>query len=80
MNGNYFYMAMMPGVFGYGITCFSLESSTDALLQVKQAYKEGLEARGVLFADAQFMERFEYFGGRVEHMMWNKVYDENLSS
>ena len=70
------YMAQMPDVFGYGITCFSKQSSTDALKKVEVAYREGMKLRGNKLTDS-FIERFEYYGGRINHIEFDKVYDEN---
>tara|TARA_Y100000114_G_scaffold59725_1_gene54723 strand:- start:1910 stop:2143 length:234 start_codon:yes stop_codon:yes gene_type:complete len=76
---NKFYMAMMPAVFGHGITCFSQESEADALAKVERAYNETLAARMGKPRAMPFAERFEYYGGRTQEMMWDKTYDDNCA-
>tara|TARA_Y100000289_G_C3832607_1_gene104380 strand:- start:93 stop:335 length:243 start_codon:yes stop_codon:yes gene_type:complete len=72
------YAARMPDVFGYGITCFSFLSESDAKFKVKDAYKKMFLQQNGQLPDVDFNARWEYYGGTTFQININQVYDENL--
>lgn len=71
------FIARMPDVWGYGYTAFSHVSRQDAVKKIKECYQAThLDVHGK--EHPNFEERWEYYGGWVDALDMDKVYDENV--